>query len=89
MSTFRGSLRACIIHCAEKFNLKKYPMLAIICVPRGKYYTVYTIEDIAAGTDKDIKDNKRMTFFGSEKELRTFCKYEQLELFKDTINVDN
>lgn len=87
MSTFRGSLRACVLNCAEKFKLNKYPMLAIICVPRGKYYTVFTIEEIASRTDEDMQENKRMIFFGTEKELRTFCKFEQTELFGEKIDL--
>jgi len=86
---FRGSLRGSIMNCAEKFKSGAHPFLGIVCNPRGKYYTVVTVDELLASPVNDDKGHQRLLFYGTEKELRTFCKYEQIELFGDSIDVNN
>ena len=87
--TFRGSLRGCILELAHQFDLGNYTILSIICNPRGKYYSVMTDSQLEDKPETEESSHMRLVFRGTQKELRTFCKYEQLQLFKEEKNVES
>ena len=85
----RGSLRQCIIYCAEQLDRGNYEFFGILHNPKGKYYTALSPTELDDKPINNENDHMRLVFLGTKKELATFCKYEQIELFKEPVNVDS
>lgn len=81
---FRGSLRKCIEVLPTLYRDKGLPMLSIICAPRGKYYFVLTEEELLDYNTRDKSNEMRLVFRGTERELQTFSRYTQTDLFQGT-----
>lgn len=69
---FKGSLTQCIVSCADTFKNHSNLLLAIVCNPRAKYYTV---EDDKSLDNYDLvgkHKHLRLVFFGTLRELLIF-----------------
>jgi len=87
--SFRDSLRKCILYCAEQLDKGHYEYYAIMHNPKGKYYTALSPTELDEKPINEENSHLRLLFLGTKKELATFCKYEQIELFKEPVNVDS
>lgn len=69
--SYRGSLRQCVAqmgHAYRDFNQRD---LAIVRVPKGKYYKIMTIAELDIQEPTGDDEGAGMTFFGSINELRS------------------
>lgn len=85
----RGSLRQVILYAAAQLEAGHYEFYGIMHNPRGKYYTAYSPTELDEKDPNKDTDHLRLVFLGTKKELATFCKYEQMELFKEKVNVES
>lgn len=83
----RGSLRAVILFAAAQLDQGNYEFYGILHNPRGKYYTALSPTELDEKPINNENDHMRLVFLGSKKELATFCKYEQTDLFKEPVDV--
>lgn len=81
---FRGSLKQCIDAVSALFTQQSLTMLSIICSPRGKYYFVLTEEELLDYNMRDKSNEMRLVFRGSPRELLTFARTVQPDLFQES-----
>lgn len=84
----RGSLRDCILYVAEQLSQGHYTFFGIMHNPKGKYYTAMTPTELEDKPINNENSHLRLVFLGTKKELATFCKYEQRELFREHVDVE-
>lgn len=82
MTQFRGSLRQCILRCADIFHRTKCIYLSIICNPRGKYYYILSDNELETFEVDSSDGEQRLVFRGTFKELSEFYNSDQNDLFK-------
>lgn len=80
---YRGSLRQCVTAAYFNFDANNYPMLAILCNPSGKYYTLTPDPDEFLNTHDPSRSHHRIVFHGTRKELEQFANFQQLKLFEE------
>lgn len=85
----RGSLRQCIIYIAEQLDKGHYEFFGILHNPKGKYYTALSPTELEDKPINNENEHMRLVFLGTKKELATFCKYEQREIFEEIVDVDS
>lgn len=85
--SYRGSLRQCILYCAEQLDAGHYEFYGILHNPKGKYYTGLSPTELDEKPINNENDHMRLVFLGTKKELASFCKFEQRDLFKEKIDV--
>jgi len=78
---FRGSLRKCIEALPSLYRDRGFQMLSIICAPRGKYYFILNEEELLDYNMREKSNEMRLVFRGTERELQTFSRYTQTDLF--------
>jgi len=83
----RGSLKKCIECLIFQFNHAGHKMLSIVACPYGKYYTVYSEDQIQIYNTKIKSNDMRLLFRGTERELAQFAKIVPPTLF-DEVNAD-
>jgi hypothetical protein len=84
----RGSLRQVILYVAEQLDKGHYEFYGIMHNPKGKYYTALSPTELDEKDPDKTTEHLRLVFLGTKKELATFCKYEQRDLFKEEQNVE-
>lgn len=78
---YRGSLRKCIENISRFYTLTGESMFSIICAPRGKYYFILSEEELLDYNNREKSNEMRLVFRGTERELQTFSRYTQTDLF--------
>lgn len=89
MTQFRGSLRQCILRCADIYHRTACTYLSIICVPRGKYYYILADNELEQLDVNSSDGEQRLVFRGTFKELSEFFNSDQCNLFKGIDNASN
>lgn len=79
---YRDSLKGCLREIETIFNYWKCDRLAILHIPKGKYYSVLTMPELEKYMDQGEAEEARLLFNGSLRELQTFtlAQYRQQEL---------
>lgn len=79
----RGSIRHCVKALASLFRSTTQEQLAILCHPRGKYYSVVDDAELASRKTDNGDGDDRLLFRGTEKELRLMTDTDQQTLFPE------
>ena len=79
----RASLKTCILAAIENFHHNKFPSLAIVHHPRGKYYSLLQPSEFNNLPAVQDPDESYIVFLGTQKELHTFfsLKENQTNIF--------
>lgn len=88
-SLHRGTLRSCILNMADFFRRYKYEYLSIIFNPSGKYYTLIDDVELDRKGDDREKSGQRLVCRVSLRELYSFTRTDQRDLFKEANNADD
>lgn len=84
--SYRGSLRQCITYLTSYYRITQQSRLAIVQMPKAKYYTIMTDKELGDYKFSDSQAEARLIFHGTLRELTQFCTAlpVQRELFDDT-----
>jgi len=66
------------------FNQQRYELLHIVHCPAGKYYTLYTPDELKAKANSSPTAELRIVCTLTPKELRIFSENNQPDLFPDS-----
>lgn len=83
MST-RGSLKQCVSDMCTLFHQGRYDSLAVLHNSRGKYYTLYTPDELQKKATLSGDGHLRLVLNCSLKELRSIALNDQLNIFDGT-----
>ena len=86
---FRGSFKGAIHNMADQFRNGTEQFLSIVLYPRGKYYTVFTDEQMKNIDPEKEVDDVRLVCTLSRTELQTIGTPDQLKLNIENITNDN
>jgi len=76
----RGSLRQCVEMMFHQIKLKNYERLAVVCHPRGKYYTLLTIPELSDLSFEIDNNEKYLVLILTSSELDSMFKSNQTSL---------
>lgn len=85
-SLHRGTLKQCILAMAEYFKRYSYEYLTIIFNPAGHYYTLIDDVELDKKGDKVDEGGHRLVCRISLRELYSFTRNDQLNLFAEDEN---
>ncbi len=77
----RGSLQQMITRMMERFQTRKYQMLSIVCMAKGKYYTIMFEDELLDYNNRKKSDDMRLVCRLTARELAQFAKHVNPDLF--------
>ena len=80
----RGSLKKCILGASVHFSLGNQILLSIVRCDGGKYYSLFTEDELTKWNDRPVKSGMRLTFRGTARELTQFVNIVQPDLFEES-----
>jgi hypothetical protein len=88
-SLHRGTLKQCILAMAEYFKRYNYEYLSILFNPSGKYYTLLDDAALDKKGDTSSDNGMRLVCRLSLRELYSFTRHAQLNLFPEVHDAKN